>query len=73
MAIGNLTVTSKGPGSSSNRYIRSYYVHTWDEINLDVEVSVSSAQETVLGLSTSSSSKSWQLYSYVSFNDIEGI
>ena len=69
LAIGDLTVTSKGPGSSSNRYIRSYYVHTWDEINLDVEVSVSSAQETVLGLSTSSSSKSWQLYSYVSFND----
>lgn len=69
LADANLTVTSRGPASSSDRVIRSYYVHTWDSATLNVGVSASTTKECLLTLSPSTESKSWKLYSYVTFND----
>lgn len=63
-----LVVRSDSKGTTATRKINSYYVHSWDSISITVQVSASSTKEVGLTITPSSTSKSWQLYSYVTFN-----
>jgi hypothetical protein len=63
-----LTTVSEGPKSSGYRNIGSYYVHTWESMTLDVNISASSSKSVSLTLKPEKTSSSWQLYNYVSFN-----
>lgn len=63
-----LTTTCRAKDNSKDRMIRSYYVHTWKEMNLDVSVSVNSSAEVELTLEPSLPEKQWQVASYVSFD-----
>lgn len=50
------------------RTINSYYVHTWKSLSISVSVSLSTGKEAILQITPSISNKSWQAYSYVTFN-----
>lgn len=63
-----LTTVSAGPKSSKYRQIGSYYVHTWDEMTIDVSVSVSTDKSVSLDITPGNVMKSWQVYNYVSFD-----
>lgn len=65
----DLTVTSKGPGSTATRKIQSWYVHTWDQVSMQVGIQASSSKQTDLNLTLSSASKSWKIYAYVNFTN----
>lgn len=64
----NLTTVSAAPKSSKYRQIGSYYVHTWDEMTIDVTVSVSTDKSVSLDITPGNERKSWQTYNYVSFD-----
>lgn len=53
---------------STNRMINSYYVHTWKAMSLSVSVDVSSEKAVSLSITPGISDKSWQVYSYVTFD-----
>lgn len=63
-----LNTHSTVQASSSTRKINSYYIHSWDDITINVMVAASSSNEVSLEITPSIASKSWQLYSYVTFN-----
>lgn len=63
-----LSCESEAYSSSSARMINSYYIHTWTNITLDVELSVTSSKEVALSISPSKSTGNWQVYNYITFN-----
>ena len=60
--------TNLSGSSTAWRTINSYYVHTWKDLDISVSVSAHSGREVALSITPSISEKSWQVYSYVSFN-----
>ena len=50
------------------RTINSYYIHTWKSLDISVSISVNSSKEALLQITPSISGKSWQAYSYVTFD-----
>ena len=63
-----LTTVSAGPASSQLRQIGSYYVHTWEDMTLDVSVDASTDKSVTLSLSPGVERNSWQVYNYVAFD-----
>ncbi len=63
-----LLSTTQSSSSGGLRTINSYYVHTWKDMDISVSVSLHSNKEALLEITPSISEKSWQLYSYVTFN-----
>lgn len=63
-----LTTVSAGPKSNSVRQIGSYYIHTWEDMSIDVSVDVSTDRAVTLSLNPENTEDSWQVYNYVSFN-----
>lgn len=66
----NFTLNTKAvaPKSNQTRRIGSYYVHTWDQLDLSFSISASSDKLLQLSLTPSLKEKSWQVYNYVTFN-----
>ena len=62
-----LTTVSAGPKSSNIRQIGSYYIHTWDDMSIDVSVAMSTDRSVTLTIDPENVAKSWQVYNYVSF------
>lgn len=71
MSDVGLFVNYSGNSSNSNRIINSYYVHTWTSMTFDISIGVSaSGDQSIdfgLNIKPSITSKSWTVYSYVSF------
>lgn len=63
-----LFTTVDGTAKSSTRTIHTYYIHTWDEINISIEVAANTSKEVTLTLTPSIDNKSWPLCSSVAFN-----
>lgn len=63
-----LTTVSSGPKSSNLRQIGSYYVHTWEEMSINVSVDISTAKSVTLSISPTNIQQSWQAYNYVAFD-----
>lgn len=68
LAIAILTVNSASEPYSGYRTINSYYVHTWKSMTIDVTIGANTGKEATLTISPSIAEKSWQVYSYVTFN-----
>lgn len=66
----NFTLTTESDGLASNRsrMIQSYYVHTWKQMTISVEVSSSTGGEFELSITPSIENKQWQVYDYITFN-----
>lgn len=56
-----------GGFTSATRKINSYYVHTWKQLGIKLEVKASTGG-TYITITPTIEDKSWQLYSYVVFN-----
>lgn len=71
MSSVRLYASSKGNRANYYRTINSYYVHTWKSLSIKVSASASANSDKKYGVSLSItpsvSEKSWQVYSYVSF------
>ena len=71
MSSVRLYASSKGNRANYYRTINSYYVHTWKSLSIKVSASASANSDKKYGVSVSItpsvSEKSWQVYSYVSF------
>lgn len=63
-----LTSTSEATSNTNAKMINSYYVHTWKSMSVDVQVGVNTSKEVSLTVTPKSTSESWQLYNYVTFN-----
>lgn len=68
LAMAILTVNSASEPYSGYRTINSYYVHTWKSMTIDITIGVNTKKEATLTISPSIAEKSWQVYSYVTFN-----
>lgn len=66
-----LVVTYEGNSSSKYRYINSYYVHTWQKIDLDISIDTSASLDKSLSVSLNFDpnieTDYWRVYSYVNF------
>lgn len=60
--------TTQRSNSSGLKTVNSYYIHTWKELDISVSISAHSSKEASLTITPSISEKSWQVYSYVTFN-----
>ncbi|MEZ3420992.1 MAG: hypothetical protein K1V95_03630 [Eubacterium sp.] len=63
-----LNTVTWGKPSTSTRKINSYYVHTWTSMSVKVSIGASTSSEVTLSITPEKESKSWKLYSYVTFN-----
>lgn len=63
-----VTAETTAPGTSNIRKINTYYIHSWDSIDIDVSITVNTSKEVALNIRPSIQGKSWQVYSYVTFN-----
>ena len=63
-----LSTTQISSSYAGNRTINSYYVHTWKDMDISVTISANSNREASLSITPTISEKSWQIYSYVTFN-----
>lgn len=52
----------------TGRTINSYYVHTWKAMTLSATVTASTDKSVSLSITPSIADKSWQVYSYVTFD-----
>lgn len=74
MKEARLSIRAFGSKMKSLRKINSYYVHTWKQMGIQVSESVDAEVGTDLNLGVGLTitptiqDKSWQLYSYVTFN-----
>lgn len=73
IGLARLSACTFETNSASDNYngyrkINSYYVHTWKSMDISVSVAGNSGKEVSLSITPSVSEKSWQVYSYVSFN-----
>ena len=63
-----LQVQFSAPSSSVERTISSYYVHTWSELTLSVNASLTTVLVGALTITPSIGSNQWQVYNPVDFD-----
>lgn len=67
--LSRCTLTAKYKAKAgTGRMVNSYYIHTWKKMSLSVTVSGDTSKAVGLSVTPSISNKSWQVYSYVSFD-----
>lgn len=67
LSLAILTANNIPNSYSGSRTINSYYVHTWKSMSISVSVSVDTEEKATLIITPSINEKSWQVYSYVTF------